>query len=209
MGPKKKGGKKGDDGPGEKGGELTDADKVKFYQSSLQSLQMELADRADETSRALQERQDVLNDLKRMQGKSHQIKITSSDIVDEKKLKLDITQDMTRQYKGMQEELLNRINQLEGGIQALQDELESSRLELERTVQDKDVVIEAKDREIRQLKVKVEDMAQEFGDMLKETLDRMRERIEVKSTGFDTEDSMPVSRRMEELSMAEDSSAFK
>lgn len=31
---------------------------------------------------------------------------------------LDITRDMTRQYKGMQEELLNRINQLEGTIQA-------------------------------------------------------------------------------------------
>ena len=30
---------------------------------------------------------------------------------------LDITRDMTRQYKGMQEELLNRINQLEGTIQ--------------------------------------------------------------------------------------------
>lgn len=30
---------------------------------------------------------------------------------------LDITRDMTRQYKGMQEELLNRINQLEGAIQ--------------------------------------------------------------------------------------------
>jgi phosphate uptake regulator len=29
----------------------------------------------------------------------------------------DITRDMTRQYKGMQEELLNRINQLEGSIQ--------------------------------------------------------------------------------------------
>ena len=33
---------------------------------------------------------------------------------------LDITRDMTRQYKGMQEELLNRINQLEGTIQVWQ-----------------------------------------------------------------------------------------
>lgn len=32
---------------------------------------------------------------------------------------LDITRDMTRQYKGMQEELLNRINQLEGTIQVI------------------------------------------------------------------------------------------
>lgn len=34
---------------------------------------------------------------------------------------LDITRDMTRQYKGMQEELLNRINQLEGTIQVCID----------------------------------------------------------------------------------------
>ncbi|CAB1104926.1 unnamed protein product [Ectocarpus sp. CCAP 1310/34] len=115
---------------------------------------------------------------------------------------LDITRDMTRQYKGMQEELLNRINQLEGTIQALQDELERSRLELEQAVKEKDSIIAAKDKEISQMKVKMEDMAQEFGDMLKETLDRMRERIEVNSTGFDADDSIPLQRRLEEVSLA-------
>ncbi|CBJ27956.1 conserved unknown protein [Ectocarpus siliculosus] len=115
---------------------------------------------------------------------------------------LDITRDMTRQYKGMQEELLNRINQLEGTIQALQDELERSRLELEQAVKEKDSIIAAKDKEISQMRVKMEDMAQEFGDMLKETLDRMRERIEVNSTGFDADDSIPLQRRLEEVSLA-------
>lgn len=33
----------------------------------------------------------------------------AKDFEEEKKLTLDITKDMTRQYKGMQEELLSRV----------------------------------------------------------------------------------------------------
>ncbi|KAG5176735.1 hypothetical protein JKP88DRAFT_202931 [Tribonema minus] len=110
-----------------------------------------------------------------------------------------ITRDMTRQYKGMQEELLNRINQLEGVIQALQDSLENARMDVIKVTREKDATIEAKDKELAMMRLKMEDMAQEFGDMLKETLDRMRERIEVNSAGFEPEDPVPLQRRMEEV----------
>eukprot|EP00752_Nemacystus_decipiens_P012590 g11150.t1 len=194
MGPKKKkGDKKGKGGESaEDGAPLSDADKANMFQAALQSLQIQLAGRTDETSRALEQKREMLDQIQEMQRK----------VKNEQSGTLDITRDMTRQYKGMQEELLNRINQLEGTIQALQDELERSRLELEQAVKEKDSTIAAKDKEISQMKVKMEDMAQEFGDMLKETLDRMRERIEVNSTGFDADDSIPLQRRLEEVSLA-------
>ncbi|CAM9917781.1 unnamed protein product [Discosporangium mesarthrocarpum] len=194
MPPKKKGGKKakkgGDDGA-QDGGPLSDADMAHLYQAALQSLQIQLADRTDETSRAVAEKREMVGHLENMQQR----------VEDEQNGTLEITRDMTRQYKGMQEELLNRINQLEGTIQALQDELETSRLELEQTVREKDAIIVAKEKEISQVRVKMEDMAQEFGDMLKETLDRMRERIEVNSTGFEQDDNLPLQRRLEEFSI--------
>eukprot|EP00903_Cladosiphon_okamuranus_P021503 g19768.t1 len=194
MGPKKKkGDKKGKAGEAaEDGAPLSDADKANMFQAALQSLQIQLAGRTDETSRALEQKREMVDQIQEMQRKVENEQIGT----------LDITRDMTRQYKGMQEELLNRINQLEGTIQALQDELERSRLELEQAVKEKDSTIAAKDKEISQMKVKMEDMAQEFGDMLKETLDRMRERIEVNSTGFDADDSIPLQRRLEEVSLA-------
>ncbi|CAM9319602.1 unnamed protein product [Choristocarpus tenellus] len=194
MPPKKKGGKKGKKGgddAAQDGAPLSDADKAHLYQAALQSLQIQLADRTDETSRALAEKQEMADHIEDMRQKFQNGQEGT----------LEITKDMTRQYKGMQEELLNRINQLEGTIQATQDELETSRLELEQTIREKDLIIATKDKEISQMRVKMEDMAQEFGDMLKETLDRMWERIEVNSTGFEPDDSIPLQRRLEDFSV--------
>lgn len=45
------------------------------------------------------------------------------DFEEEKDSTFEITADMTRQYKAMQEELLARINQLENTINDLKDKL--------------------------------------------------------------------------------------
>ena len=55
----------------------------------------------------------------------------------EKEEIFDVASDMTRQYKGMQEELLSRINLLENQINELKDQLEGSRLQLEETRREK------------------------------------------------------------------------
>jgi phosphate uptake regulator len=65
------------------------------------------ADRSDETCKATGDRRAMQQQLTEMQ---RQLEEASEGAY-------DITRDMTRQYKGMQEELLNRINQLEGSIQ--------------------------------------------------------------------------------------------
>merc|ERR1712072_1116819 len=92
------------------------------------------------------------------------------DFKNEQEGTFEITQDMTRQYKGMQEELLNRVNTLENTITDLRDQNEQLRVTLEETKQEKDAKIKSKDEEIQLMKAKMEEMAHQFGDMLKETL---------------------------------------
>ncbi|CAM9298078.1 unnamed protein product [Phaeothamnion confervicola] len=197
MGPKKAAGKKGkkDDAGQEEGMPLSDVDRARMAEAALTSLKMQLADRTDEANQALAERQrmqDRVEDMQRMLKEAGQGTFV-------------ITQDMTRQYKGMQEELLNRINQLERTIAVLQDELEASRADTQRVAREKDAVIEAKDRDLQQarMRVRMDAVVQEFGDMLKETLDTMRERIEVNSVGFEADDALPLQRKMDDLSLGD------
>ena len=48
-----------------------------------------------------------------------QVTLYHRDFEKEKEVIFDIAADMTRQYKGMQEELLSRINMLEGQARVL------------------------------------------------------------------------------------------
>ncbi|TYZ65274.1 hypothetical protein PybrP1_007019 [[Pythium] brassicae (nom. inval.)] len=192
MGPKKgkKPKEKKDDGA-ENGGVLTPEEQAKLFLSANRSLQMQLAERhelavkAIESKRELQER---VSDLQR-------------DFERERVETFGITQDMTRQYKSMQEELLNRVNSLENANTELRDQLELGRVNFEEMKREKDRVIASKNVEIHELKAKMEEMAQEFGDMLKETLDKMRERIEITNTSFEGDGGTPMIRRLEEFNL--------
>lgn len=64
------------------------------------------AERTEESSKALQTKREL-------QTRVEQI---SKDFEEEKKLTLDITKDMTRQYKGLQEELMGRVSVTFGSI---------------------------------------------------------------------------------------------
>lgn len=190
MGPKKaapakKGGK---DGNPENGGELDEATKTKLFMLTCQSLQVQLAERSEEASRALAQKREL-------QGRVEQM---SKDLDEERERTFEITQDMTRQYKGMQEELLSRINKLEETVQELNDQLSESDVRMERLMKDKSSIIQMKDAEIAELRAKMDDMAEEFGEMLRETLEKMRERIEITSGNFDAPD-LPIQQKMEEL----------
>merc|ERR1719198_274428 len=195
MAPKGKGkgkAKKKDEGP-EDGGPLTVEDEKKKWEAMCQALQMQLADRTEDVSRSLSQKRNL----------EDQVEKIKKDFEEEQKSAFEITRDMTRQYKGMQEQLVDRITQLSVTVQELQDKLEEAEQKLEETVREKDRVIAAKDDDITLLKSKMEDMAQEFGGMLKETLDKMRERIELSSTNFDMEASgVPVQRQMEEFNLS-------
>jgi chromosome segregation ATPase len=188
MGPKKGGKKKDAGGGGEEGGELDAETKAKMFMMTCQSLQLQLAERTEMSSKAMAEKRELQKRVEQM----------SNDFEEEQQRSYEITQDMTRQYKGMQEELLGRINQLENTVQELNDQLSDGEAKNDRLMKDKNKIIEMKDQEIADLKSKMDDMAEEFGEMLRETLDKMRERIEISSGNFDAPD-MPIRQKMEEL----------
>ena len=179
MAPKKKDGKKDGkkDKAGEASGELTEKDLLVQAQLRIESLEQQLVWREEKTQAALAGQKEL----------QERVAAYHADFEQEKNDIFDISADMTRQYKGMQEQLVERITQLSNTVQDLQDKLDDAESHLAKTVREKDEIIAAKDEEISQMKAKMEDMAREFGGMLKETLDKMRERIELSSTNLDVD----------------------
>ncbi|KAJ0406071.1 hypothetical protein ATCC90586_005895 [Pythium insidiosum] len=195
MGPKKdkkakKGKDKKDDGA-ENGGVLTPEEQAKLFMSANRSLQMQLAERHEQAIKAMESKRELQDRVATLQRAFEK----------ERTETFGITQDMTRQYKSMQEELLNRVNSLENTNTELRDQLEAARVNFEEMRREKDRVIAAKNAEIQELKAKMEEMAQEFGDMLKETLDKMRERIEITNTSFEHDSGVPMIRRLDEFNL--------
>ena len=181
MGKKGKKGKKGKGkkaaGGDDDGGPLNQAQIIALVTAENQALQRKLADRSEVASRAVAARREL-------QSKVDDLK---QDFEGERTATFEITADMTRQYKGMQEQLVERITQLSNTVQDLQDKLDDAESHLAKVTREKDDIIAAKDEEISAMKAKMEDMAREFGGMLKETLDKMRERIELSSTNLDVD----------------------
>ncbi|CEG50031.1 hypothetical protein F443_15164 [Plasmopara halstedii] len=192
MGPKRQiKGKKAKEKK-ENGGVLSAEEKARLFQSANRSLQMQLAERQEITVKTLESKRELQDQVTELQ----------KSFENERKDTFGITQDMTRQYKSMQEELLNRVNTLENANTELRDQLELARVNFQEMKHESNRLIAAKNIEIQELKVKMEEMAQEFGDMLKETLEKMRERIEITNTSFESEGgAVPMMRRLEEFNL--------
>lgn len=121
---------------------------------------------------------------------------------EEKQKTYEITRDMTRQYKDMQDELSDKVVKLEATIKNLEDEMLKDRAEFQDTLRKKDQVIAEQETEMKNLHSKMEGMAAEFGDMLQRTLGKMKERIELNSSNFE-EQAVPINKRLEEFHLKE------
>ena len=174
MPAKAKKGSKKEDG-GEDAASLSAEERAAYYKSSATSLQLQLSKRTELMNEAKEEKQSLEERVQKM----------SLDFDVEQKTAFEITRDMTRQYKSMQEQLVDRITELSRTVQDLQDRLEEAEQHHTAIITEKDKAIDLKDKEIEEIKQKMEDMAQEFGGMLKETLDKMRQRIEINSSTVD------------------------
>lgn len=84
----------------------------------------------------------------------------------EQQTAMDVTRTMTRQYKGMQEELLNKINERERMIATLKDELEMQKVLHAEQLEEKNRVIEEKDAEATQQKEEMEETFKHFANLL-------------------------------------------
>jgi len=187
MAPKKKDAKKdkGADGPS---AELTDKDLLEQARLRIESLEQQLVWREEKVQTALANQKEL----------QERVTHYHKDFEREKEEIFDISADMTRQYKGMQEELLARVNKLEETIQQQKDQLEEAQQQLEEVKREKAQELALKDAEIKEQKEKMEDMAVEFGEMLKETLDKMSEKIEITNQGWEAGTGESITRRLEQ-----------
>ena len=121
----------------------------------IESLEQQLVWREEKVQTALQGQREL------------QDRVTAyhTDFEREKEDIFDISADMTRQYKGMQEELIAQINKLEQTIAERDDQVEKLQVSLEEVRRQMTVELALKDNEIEGQKQKMEDMAMEFGEV--------------------------------------------
>ena len=176
---------------GEGSADLDTAQLLKRAALRIESLEQQLVWREEKTQAAIT----AQKELQERMNHYH------SDFERQKEEIFDVSADMTRQYKGMQEELIAQVNKLQQTIAEQKDELERSQLQLEEVRRQMAVELALKDAEIKEQKDKMEDMAVEFGEMLKETLDKMSEKIEITNQGWEDGAGSDISRRLQEHKM--------
>ena len=117
---------------------------------------MQLAYKSEMTSNAVAQAESMREELEAANQKFEE----------EKQTTMDVTRTMTRQYKGMQEELLNKINERERTIAALKDELEVQKVLHAEQIEEKNRVIQEKDAEAVRKKEEMENTFKHFANLL-------------------------------------------
>jgi chromosome segregation ATPase len=133
-------------------------DRIKHLESQTQALEMQLAYRSEDTANTVAECDAIREELADATQKYES----------ERKMSIDVARSMTRQYKGMQEDLLNKINDRERCIEALKDELETLKAAHKKQIADKDDVIQQKDANAAKKRVEVENLCRHFANLIAE-----------------------------------------
>ena len=129
-------------------------ERIKQLETQAQALEMQLSHRAEDNANAIAECSAIRKELAGATQKYES----------ERKLSIDVAQSMTRQYKGMQDDLLNKINERERNIESLKDELEKLKAMHRKQIADKDDVIQQKDADAAKKRVEVEDLCKHFAN---------------------------------------------
>lgn len=93
-----------------------------------------------------------------------------------------IAADMTRQYKSMRAELLNKCDQLEQQCMASNDALIAQRAAAAQQLQRTEQELAQAQAEVKDCHRRMHAMTIEFQEMLKSTLDKMAEKIQIQSS---------------------------
>jgi len=188
-GKKKKGGKKkGKDNPDEDE-PLSVEEQHQYLQRVAESLKHKLVMQTNKASGA----EAVVRELRQ------RLFDLLGDYNDEKQKTLDIASDMTRQYKDMSAEMIDRISSLEQQITDMKDKLDKAQLEKEEIIRQKDREIKQREDSIQEQKQKMDEMAKEFGQMLKQTLDKMSEKIVITNDWESDKTEAPIVRTFEDF----------
>ncbi len=130
-------------------------DQIRLLQSQTSSLEFQLACKSEETNDVIAECVELRTALAEAK-KKHQ---------EEKQMTADISATMTRQFKGMQHELLEKIAEREGIIQTLRDELIETQKVATEQIAAKDRIIQQKDEDAVICRQEIEDLCKHFADL--------------------------------------------
>jgi hypothetical protein len=142
-------------------------ERIKQLESQTQALEMQLTHRSEDNANAIAECSAIRKELAGATKKYES----------ERKLSIDVAQSMTRQYKGMQDDLLNKINERERIIESLKDELEKLKAMHRKQIADKDDVIRQKDADAAKNRVAVEDLCKHFANLIAEASLRIKVKL--------------------------------
>lgn len=179
---KKKGKGKGDD-PALPASEQEGVDKLIKAGTEIEILQKELDHSNDLTYRL---KHKSLSQRQAIDNLSDQLHLKSLD-------RIDITSDMTRQYKSMQAEMTAKIENLENLVAELKTKLANSQQSSQDAAMEYQRIIKQKDETIDEQKLKMIYMSNEFESMLNETLSKMSRKLEAVSQRWKENDSMHLS----------------
>ena len=116
----------------------------------------------------------------------------------EQKLQMEIIADMTRQFKSVEEDMLEKINDL--STKKSQNENEIEKLEERKTNLQNDIKImeQEKKEEISTLSSRIEQLSSNFATMLKDTLEKMKQKIEDANKKWEQENDEGMLRKFDE-----------
>mmetsp|Transcript_23897 Transcript_23897/g.36564 ORF Transcript_23897/g.36564 Transcript_23897/m.36564 type:complete len:171 (-) Transcript_23897:12-524(-) len=158
MPPKKdkKGKKKNKASKSKDAGEIVSPeDQIRLLQSQTSSLEFQLACKAEETTDVFAACEDLRSALAEA-NKKHQ---------EEKQMTADISATMTRQFKSMQHQLLEKITERERIIQNLRDELLEAQKQSAEQLAAKERIIQQRDEEAALCRQEIEDLCKHFADL--------------------------------------------
>ena len=147
---------------------LLPEDKIRYLEAQMKSLELQLTHRVESSVTTTMEYNTVKESLAAALHKYE----------NEKGQTVELTRDMTRQYKGMQDNLLNTINERERMIAELTDTLSKTKAQIGKALEEKDAMLLEKDDVISKQKHKADEMCEEFASMLRKVMQQLVDQIE-------------------------------
>ena len=174
---------------GTNGMTLAPEDQVKQLLIQIKALELELAQRTEISS----------NSARHAQSWEDKYKEMSSKYQEEHELKLAITRDMTRQYKMMQEELIQKLSDKERAIQELVDNAHYMTVRHEADLEKKENDLRDINTTNEQLRDELNNLHQNFTNMLENSHENLLQRINPQRFLKDEPEKEALSDRMRKM----------
>jgi chromosome segregation ATPase len=167
---------------------ISPEDQIKVLQSQIQALEIQLTFKSETITKLSEQLESVQSNLRDVTDKYES----------QGQMTKDLTKDMTRQYKGMQDDLLNKINERERIIESLRESLQCQKRDFNSSLELKDSDLEDKRQVIDHLRIKIEDICSQFAHMLSSVVTNIKEKIG-NQPELHREQSTPIRCKMEEI----------